>query len=142
DVYKRQALYQVRPISPKEPSIGEQLIGVKYRIDISPLLEKMTPAQIEERIKEFLSKKEIPFLKERKGKERLVNLRQFVQSVELHETKLHLDVRIIDGRQIRAKHILSSLLNLDENELLQVRIRKVQNILSEHSMRNEKRRKI
>jgi radical SAM family uncharacterized protein/radical SAM-linked protein len=132
-------LYQARPISPKDPSIGEQLVGVKYKVELSPLLQKMSLARIEELVRDFMSKKDVPFVKERKGKERLINLREFVEKVELQEgAKLQLDVRVINGMQVRAKFILSAIFGLNEDEVLQLRIRKVQNILADSYTRNRR----
>ena len=130
------ALYRARPVSPKAPSIGEALTGVRYRVDLGPLLGRYSYADVRRRIESFLSKTDVPFRKERKGKVRIVNLREFVEDVRLMEDgRLQLDARVINSLQVRAKFLLASILGIDESEVAELRIVKVRNFLSEEKVR-------
>lgn len=125
-------VYQARLISPKAPSIGESLSGIRYRVSLKPLLSKYSKAEFAERIEKFLSTKEMPFKKERKGKVRMVNLREFVRDVRLlNGDRLQIDTAVINSLQIRVKFILMAMLGIDEEEVLRLRIRKVRNFLDE-----------
>jgi len=85
---------------------------------------------VENRIRRFMASDEVPFEKERKGRVRKVNMREFVREASLQDNdRLELSVRVIDELQIKAKFLLGRMLEIDEDEVLALRIRKVRNIL-------------
>ena len=125
-------IYQVRMISPKSPSIASSLAAIQYRIDISPLIEQFGKDWVRDKLEQFMSRKEVMFEKERKGKIRLVNMREFVTAAKLCDEKtLDLTLRVINELQIRAKFVLMKMFGLDEESVLRLHIRKVRNILKE-----------
>jgi radical SAM family uncharacterized protein/radical SAM-linked protein len=123
------AFYSAKLIDPLTESITASVTGAKYRVDLSHLQRKFTGEEISILIGKFLSRGEIPFSKERKGKTRRVNMRDFVASIELREDgQLEIATKIIKELQIRVAQILRELLQIDEEQLQEVRIKKIANI--------------
>jgi radical SAM family uncharacterized protein/radical SAM-linked protein len=124
------ALYSVKLIDPGAESISASVTGARYRVDLSHLQRRFTTDEISVLIGGFLSSSEIPFSKERKGKTRSVNMRDFVQSIQLREDgQLEITTRTIRELQVRVAQILRQLLQVDEEQLRGAKIRKVANIL-------------
>jgi len=125
-------IYRVRMVSPKSASIASSLAAIQYRIDISPLTEEFGEDWVRSKVQEFMSRQEVMFEKERKGKIRRVNMREFVAAAQLlDERTLELTLRVINELQIRAKFVLMKMFGLDERSVLRLHIRKVRNILKE-----------
>ncbi len=123
-------LYQVKMVAPKAPSLGAALSGIVYRVDLTPVVARLGRDEVENRIRRFMASDEVPFEKERKGRVRKVNMREFVREASLQDNnRLELSVRVIDELQIKAKFLLGRMLEIDEDEVLALRIRKVRNVL-------------
>ena len=87
------------------------------------------------RIQGLLEKKEVPFHQERKGKERQVDLRSFIERMEVTEDgegkgaasewAIELVLRSVGGRTAKPTEILREGLGLDEEALARCRIVKI-----------------
>jgi hypothetical protein len=105
---------------------------IKWRIDPASSGREFTRDELRSRIDEFMGKQEIPFTKERKGKVRRVNMRDFVDSIELREdAKMELTLNVLRELQIRASQVAQELLGLTPEEAGRLKIKKVRNIFPE-----------
>ena len=123
------ALYGAKLIDPREESIAASVIGTRYRVDLSHIERKFTKEELPALVSGFLCRSEIPFSKERKGKTRKVNMREFVASIEARQdSQLEITTRVLKELQIRVTKILRELLGIDEEQLAGARIKKIANI--------------
>ncbi|MFH1422994.1 MAG: TIGR03936 family radical SAM-associated protein [Planctomycetota bacterium] len=132
------ALYNAKLIATSAPSITASVKGNKYIIDISQIPVKFTQEEISRLTERFLSQSNIPFIKERKGKVRKVNMRDFVTSIEIRkENQIEITTNILNDLQIRVTQILYELLQVSEEQSAAVRIKKISNILYFDSASNK-----
>ncbi len=125
-------LYNARLISPRAPSITASVTKIKWRIDPASSGREFAAEELRGRIDGFMGKREIPFTKERKGKVRRVNMRDFVDSVELREDgKVEITLNVLRELQIRASQVAQELLGLTPAEAGRLRIKKIRNIFAE-----------
>jgi len=122
-------IYNARLISPKAPSITASVSRIKWRFDPASSGRSFAKEELERRITDFLSADEIPFTKVRKRKIRKVNMREFVDSIELRDDgRIELAMNVLRELQIRAAQVAQVLLGLTSGELQELRVKKVRNI--------------
>lgn len=125
-------IYNAGLISPNTPSIAASVAKIKWRLDPASSGRDFSSEQLEQKISDFMSAGEIPFTKARKRKVRRVNMRDFVDSLELREDgKLELTTNILKELQIRACQVAEVLLGLTPEESLHLKIKKIRNIFSD-----------
>jgi radical SAM-linked protein len=125
-------LYNARLVSPRAPSIAASVTKIKWRLDPASTGREFSPEELRERIDGFMAKREIPFTKERKGKVRRVNMRDFVDSVELREDgQVELTLNVLRELQIRATQVAQELLELSPEQTSRLKVKKTRNIFPE-----------
>jgi radical SAM family uncharacterized protein/radical SAM-linked protein len=125
-------IYNARLISPKAPSITASVAKIKWRLDPASSGRSFAGTELKQRIAEFLNSREIPFTKVRKNKVRKVNMRDFVDSIELRENgRIELTMNVLRELQIRAAQVAQVLLELAPEEAQKIKIKKIRNIFKE-----------
>jgi radical SAM family uncharacterized protein/radical SAM-linked protein len=125
-------VYNARLVSPGTPSIAASVSKIRWRVDLRGTDAKPAAVELQERIADFMAKKDIPFDKVRKDRVRRVNMRGFVDAMELLEDgKIELTTNVLSELQIRASQVVQVLLDLTPEETQRLRIRKIRNIFGE-----------
>ena len=122
-------LYNARLVSPREPSITASVKKIRWRLDARSTGRSFPEDELRRKISDFTAKKEIPFSKVRKQKVRNVNMREFVDSMELREGGLiDITMNVLKELQLRASQVGQVLLDIPSEEAKFLRVKKIRNI--------------
>jgi radical SAM-linked protein len=125
-------IYNARLISTEAPSITASVSKIKWRIDPASSGRRFTAGELEKKIGKFIAANEIPFTKVRKHKVRKVNMRDFVDSIELREDgRIEITTNVLSELQVRASQVTQVLLELTPEEARRLKIKKIRNIFPE-----------
>ncbi len=124
-------IYNARLINPSSPSITASVSKIKWRLDPASAGRQFTRDELTQNIADFMEATQIPFTKVRKHKVRNINMRDFVDSLELREDgKIELTTNVLRELQVRASQVAQVLLKLTPQETGRLRIKKIRNIFS------------
>ena len=98
-------LISARRINEKIQTLNQIINAAEYEVDLGKetLAEKI--------IKETLERKEIPTQRRVKGREKIVDIRPYIEKLEIEGKQLKVRTRTIDNRSVRMSEILRLLFN-------------------------------
>ncbi len=116
-------------VSLKSPSITASIVAFRYRVDLHTLMTNGNHAVISDRIAAFTQADDVPMRKHAKGKERTVNARAFVASLQLTDATT-IDMTILYGPAgtLKPSDLLATVLDLDAAPARALPVHKVETI--------------